>query len=100
VRAPGDPGSRERHSGPLNGGNFNAKGVYRRMIADNGKDMTPEELGEFFNCFGGGGKAIGDEHENFGIGAKTALEPSWRRCNLLGRRPARYDPHHARRDDG
>jgi ABC transporter substrate binding protein len=75
VRAPGDPGSRERHSGPLNGGNFNAKGVYRRMIADNGKDMTPEELGEFFNCFGGGGKAIGDEHENFGIGAKTALLP-------------------------
>ena len=26
----------------------NAKGVYRRMIADNGKGMTPEELGEFF----------------------------------------------------
>jgi DNA mismatch repair ATPase MutL len=29
----------------------NAKGVYRRMIADNGKGMTPEELEEFFNCF-------------------------------------------------
>jgi hypothetical protein len=53
----------------------NAKGVYRRMIADNGKGMTPEELQEFFNCFGGGGKPIGDEHENFGIGAKTALLP-------------------------
>jgi hypothetical protein len=53
----------------------NARGVYRRMIADNGKGMTPEELQEFFNCFGGGGKAIGDEHENFGIGAKTALLP-------------------------
>jgi hypothetical protein len=53
----------------------NAKGVYRRMIADNGKGMTPAELEEFFNCFGGGGKAIGDEHENFGIGAKTALLP-------------------------
>jgi hypothetical protein len=53
----------------------NARGVYRRMIADNGKGMTPEELQEVFNCFGGGGKAIGDEHENFGIGAKTALLP-------------------------
>jgi hypothetical protein len=53
----------------------NAKGVYRRMIADNGRGMTPEELQQFFNCFGGGGKPIGDEHENFGIGAKTALLP-------------------------
>ena len=60
----------------------NAKGVYRRMIADNGKGMTPEELGEFFNCFGGGGKAIGDEHENFGIGAKTALLP-WNRHGVV-----------------
>src|SRR5262249_3585430 len=51
------------------------KGVYRRMIADNGKGMSPEELQEFFNCFGGGGKPIGDEHGNFGIGAKTALLP-------------------------
>jgi Histidine kinase-, DNA gyrase B-, and HSP90-like ATPase len=53
----------------------NARGVYRRMIADNGKGMSADELEEFFNCFGGGGKAIGDEHENFGIGAKTALLP-------------------------
>jgi Histidine kinase-, DNA gyrase B-, and HSP90-like ATPase len=51
------------------------KGVYRRMIADNGKGMSPEELQEFFNCFGGGGKPIGGEHENYGIGAKTALLP-------------------------
>jgi hypothetical protein len=53
----------------------NTKGVYRRIIADDGKGMTPEELEEFFNCFGGGGKPIGNEHENFGIGAKTALLP-------------------------
>jgi hypothetical protein len=53
----------------------NRKGVYRRMIADDGKGMTPAELQEFFNCFGGGGKPIGNEHENFGIGAKTALLP-------------------------
>ena len=45
------------------------------MIADNGKGMSPEELQEFFNCFGGGGKPIGGEHENYGIGAKTALLP-------------------------
>ena len=29
--------------------------VYRRVIADDGKGMTPEELVEFFNAFGGGG---------------------------------------------
>ena len=33
------------------------------MIADDGKGMTPGELEEFFNVFGGGGKAIGDEHK-------------------------------------
>lgn len=50
-------------------------GVYRRVIADNGSGMGPEELVEFFNTFGGGGKPIGGEHENFGVGAKTSLLP-------------------------
>jgi len=51
------------------------KGVYRRLIVDNGKGMTPDELVEFFNTFGGGGKPIGGAAENFGVGAKTALLP-------------------------
>src|SRR5437870_12795161 len=38
-------------------------GVYRRVIADNGSGMTAEQLEEFFNTFGGGGKPIGGEHE-------------------------------------
>jgi hypothetical protein len=50
-------------------------GVYRRVIADNGSGMAAENLVEFFNTFGGGGKPIGGEHENFGVGAKTSLLP-------------------------
>lgn len=51
------------------------EGVYRLMIADNGKGMDAEELLKFLNTFGGGGKPIGDAHENFGVGAKTSLLP-------------------------
>jgi hypothetical protein len=58
------------------------KGVYRRFIADNGDGMTPEELVEFFNVWGGGGKPIGGLHENFGIGAKSSLLP-WNRHGLV-----------------
>src|ERR1700676_2563180 len=46
-----------------------SKGVYRRTITDDGKGMGPSELEQFFNEFGGGGKPIGDEHENYGIGS-------------------------------
>ena len=52
-----------------------SKGVYRRTIIDNGKGMTADELQQFFNTFGGGGKAIGGVHENFGVGSKTSLLP-------------------------
>jgi hypothetical protein len=58
------------------------RGVYRRMIADNGAGMTDTELEEFFNTFGGGGKPIGGAHENFGVGAKTALLP-WNRDGIV-----------------
>lgn len=57
-------------------------GVYRRVIADNGCGMSPEDLVEFFNTFGGGGKPIGGLHENFGVGAKTSLLP-WNRYGLV-----------------
>jgi hypothetical protein len=49
--------------------------VYRRTIADDGCGMTAEQLVEFFNTFGGGGKPIGGAHENFGVGSKTSLMP-------------------------
>jgi hypothetical protein len=52
-----------------------SKGVYRRLIADNGSGMDPSQLVEFFNTYGGGGKPIGGIHENFGVGAKTSLLP-------------------------
>ena len=58
------------------------KGVYRRIIADNGVGMTPDELVGFFNVWGGGGKPIGGVHENFGIGAKSSLLP-WNRHGLV-----------------
>jgi hypothetical protein len=57
-------------------------GVYRRVIADNGRGMSPEELVEFFNTFGGGGKPIGGLHENYGVGAKTSLLP-WNRYGMV-----------------
>ena len=52
-----------------------SKGVYRRVIADDGQGMTADEVKGFFNTYGGGGKPIGAEHENFGIGSKTSLLP-------------------------
>jgi hypothetical protein len=58
------------------------KGVYRRLIADNGHGMTQDELVEFFNTFGGGGKPIGGLHENFGVGVKTSLLP-WNRYGVV-----------------
>jgi hypothetical protein len=57
-------------------------GVYRRLVADNGTGMTPEQLVGFFNVWGGGGKPIGGLHENFGIGAKSSLLP-WNRHGLV-----------------
>jgi hypothetical protein len=57
-------------------------GVFRRLIADNGCGMTADELRRFFLNFGGGGKPIGGEHENFGMGAKTSLLP-WNRHGLV-----------------
>jgi hypothetical protein len=59
-----------------------SKGVYRRTIADDGKGMTSSELEQFFNEFGGGGKPIGDEHENYDIGSKTSLLP-WNRFGVV-----------------
>jgi hypothetical protein len=56
--------------------------VYRLMVADNGKGMGPDELLRFLNTFGGGGKPIGDAHENFGVGAKTSLLP-WNREGVV-----------------
>ena len=41
---------------------LDARKVHRRLIADNGKGMSPEESVAFINKFGGGGKPIGGEH--------------------------------------
>ena len=59
-----------------------SRGVYRRTIADNGTGMDAVELVGFFNTFGGGGKPIGGEHENFGVGSKTSLFP-WNKQGLV-----------------
>jgi hypothetical protein len=59
-----------------------SSGVFRRLIADNGAGMTPDQLVEFFNTFGGGGKPIGGVHQNFGVGAKTSLLP-WNRLGVV-----------------
>ncbi len=59
-----------------------SQGVLRRMVADDGKGMTADQLVEFFNTFGGGGKPIGGAHENFGVGSKTSLLP-WNRYGMV-----------------
>jgi hypothetical protein len=58
------------------------KGVYRRLIADNGIGMDADQMVEFFNTYGGGGKPIGGIHENFGVGAKTSLLP-WNKYGVV-----------------
>ncbi|MEU6715020.1 hypothetical protein ABZ897_26450 [Nonomuraea sp. NPDC046802] len=57
-------------------------GVYRRTIADNGEGMADDEIDVFLNTFGGGGKPIGDVHQNFGVGVKTSLLP-WNKYGLV-----------------
>src|SRR5215218_2430136 len=57
-------------------------GVYRRYVADDGCGMDERELNEFMRTYGGGGKPIGAEHENFGIGAKVTLLP-WNREGIV-----------------
>jgi hypothetical protein len=57
-------------------------GVYRRLIADDGDGMAPEQLEAFFNRLGSGGKPIGGADENFGVGAKTSLLP-WNPCGVV-----------------
>jgi hypothetical protein len=59
-----------------------AHGVYRRLIADNGDGMNAGELHRFFKTYGGGGKRIGDAHDNYGIGAKTTLLP-WNQLGVI-----------------
>lgn len=58
------------------------RGVYRRLIADDGVGMAPDQLEGFINVFGGSGKPIGGEHENYGIGSKTSLLP-WNRAGVV-----------------
>ena len=58
------------------------EGVYRLMAADDGKGMNPAEMLKFLNTFGGGGKPIGDAHENYGVGAKTSLLP-WNETGMV-----------------
>jgi hypothetical protein len=57
-------------------------GVFRRYVADDGKGMDDQEINQFMRTYGGGGKPIGAEHENFGIGAKVTLLP-WNREGLM-----------------
>ena len=64
-------------------GAVEALGVFRLLCADDGNGMEAEhQLPHFMNTFGGGGKPIGDVHENFGMGAKTSMLP-WNHAGLI-----------------
>ena len=52
-----------------------SRGVYHRVVVDNGSGMDREELLRFFSTLGEGAKKIGGVHENFGVGAKIASLP-------------------------
>jgi len=51
------------------------KGVYRRIIADDGCGMPPQAMPAFLNKYGGSGRTIGDITGNYGIGLKTSILP-------------------------
>lgn len=57
-------------------------GAYRRVIVDDGCGLSPDEIPVFLNNYGGGGKPIGGEHENFGIGFKSLVLP-WNRYGVV-----------------
>lgn len=57
-------------------------GFYRRIILDNGRGMTADKMLLFLNTYGGSGKPIGGEHENFGHGFKTSALP-WNRNGIV-----------------
>lgn len=57
-------------------------GIYRFEAADDGVSMTRQELPAFINTFGGGGKPIGEAHENFGVGLKSSTLP-WNHHGIL-----------------
>ena len=59
-----------------------SKGVYRRVILDNGRGMDPDKMLLFLNTYGGTGKPIGGVHENFGHGFKTSALP-WNRNGIV-----------------
>ena len=59
-----------------------AQGIWRLMVRDNGRGMSPEQMESYLGTFGKGGKSIGGAHENFGIGAKTSLLP-WNRSGMV-----------------
>jgi hypothetical protein len=59
-----------------------ASNVYRRAIIDNGCGMDADELLAYFRTYGASGKHVGGEHDNFGIGSKTASLP-WNRKGIV-----------------
>ena len=51
------------------------KNVYRRTIFNNGKAIEIDNFLSYFCGVGEGGKDIGGEHDNFGVGIKISLYP-------------------------
>jgi hypothetical protein len=51
------------------------RGVWRMQVSDDGCGMDADEIVGFFKSYGASGKAVGGEHDNMGIGAKTSLLP-------------------------
>ena len=50
-------------------------GRYFASFEDDGEGMTPSQMPQFLNQFGGSGRTIGVADDNFGVGFKTATWP-------------------------
>lgn len=54
-------------------------GTHYATFEDDGEGMTAEQMPDFLNKFGGSGRTIGYEDDNFGIGFKTSAIPDNRK---------------------
>jgi hypothetical protein len=72
------------------------KGVYRRLILDNGSGMDPDKMELFLKTYGGSGKPVGGALEHYGHGLKTSTLPWNKRGIVVVSRFAGYSDAMAR----
>lgn len=59
-----------------------AQNVFRRYVLDDGHGMNADEIEGFLNKYGGSGRTIGADAENYGYGSKVSLLP-WNQFGMV-----------------